>query len=132
MTEQDTEERRKKLVEKMTSERGYMPPGLTYLAGKDADFVEAYNGLYGCALKGGKALPVKTREFIALAILAYRNYPDGVYEHAKRALRNGATMQELVEAFETMMIPGGGPTLAVGLTALMRIEAEEKKQKPAD
>jgi AhpD family alkylhydroperoxidase len=131
MIEQDIEHRRKKLIDKMTEERGYMPPSLVYLAEKDIDFVEAYNALYALGLKDGKALPIKTRELIAIAILAYRGFTDAVYEHANRALRHGATKQELLEAFETMIVPGGGPAFATGLAALIRIEEDEKKQKQA-
>jgi alkylhydroperoxidase/carboxymuconolactone decarboxylase family protein YurZ len=81
-------------------------------------------------LRAGKALPVKTRELVAIAILASRTRDDGVYEHMKRALRHGATKQELLEAIETTIIPGGAPTFDTGIWALMRIvEEEEKKAK---
>ena len=121
--------RRKELLEAMTKERGYMLPPWAYLAEKDLEFLEAYNQLYQKGLADGKALSAKTREFIAIALLAYRGLGDGVYEHAKRALRLGATKQELLETIETSMIPGGAPTLSVGLRALMRIEEEEKEIK---
>ena len=69
------------------------------------------------------------REFIAIGILAYRGLEEAVYHHSKQALRLGATKQELLEAMETAMIPGGTPTLALGLRALSRIEEEEKAGK---
>ncbi len=72
---------------------------------------------------------MKTRELVAIAILAFRGLEGGVYEHMKRALRHGATKQELLEAIETSIIPGGAPTFATGLQALMRIEEDEKKAK---
>jgi alkylhydroperoxidase/carboxymuconolactone decarboxylase family protein YurZ len=123
MTQDDKQQRKAALLEQMAKERGYMHPSFLYLAEKDLDFLAAYNALYRCALNEGKELPVKTREFIAMAILAYRGLADGVFEHAKRAMQHGATVQELMEAFETMVIPGGAPTFATGLAALMRIEA---------
>jgi alkylhydroperoxidase/carboxymuconolactone decarboxylase family protein YurZ len=95
----------------------------------DPDFMEAYNNLYNNGLRSGKALLVKYRELAAIAILAYRTREDGVYEHRKRALRHGATHQELLEAIETTIIPGGGPTFDSGIRALMRIVEEEKAQK---
>jgi alkylhydroperoxidase/carboxymuconolactone decarboxylase family protein YurZ len=95
----------------------------------DPDFMEAYNNLYNNGLRSGKALLVKYRELAAIAILAYRTREDGVYEHRKRALRHGATHQELLEAIETTIIPGGGPTFDSGIRALMRIMEEEKAQK---
>ncbi len=126
MEQQDNESKKAQLLDGMAKERGYMHPSFLYLADKDLNFLAAYNALYGCALNEGKALPVKTREFIAMGILAYRGLADGVFEHAKRAIQYGASEQELLEAFETMVIPGGTPTFATGLTALMRIQAAGK------
>jgi AhpD family alkylhydroperoxidase len=129
MADQNVEKRRKNLIEAMSKERGYMPPPWAYMAEKDLDFIEAYNNLYERGLTAGKALPIKTRELVAMAILAYRGLTDAVYEHGKRALRHGATKQELLEAIETMIVPGGAPTFGTGLRALMMIEDEEKKNK---
>jgi AhpD family alkylhydroperoxidase len=114
----------------MTDQRGYMPGPWKFMADKDPDFIEAYNNLYTRGLSEGKALPIKTRELIAIAILAFRGRTDAVYEHTKRALRHGATKQELIEAIETMLIPGGAPTFSTALRALMRIEEEESKNQP--
>lgn len=91
--------------------------------------MEAYNNLYNRALTDGKALPAKTRELIAIALLAYRGLDIAVYEHAKRDLRLGVTKQELLEAIETSIVPGEAPTFSTGLGALLRIEEEEKKEK---
>ena len=125
----DEEKRRQRLIEAMSKERGHMPAHFAYMTGKDLDFIEAYNNLYTRGLTDGKALPIKTRELVAIAILAYRGITDAVYEHAKRALRHGATKQELLEAIETTIIPGGAPTFGTGLKALMMIEDDEMKGK---
>ena len=126
MKEEKVEKRVKDLIEKMEKERGYLAAAWRYLATKDVDFMEAYNNLYGAGLNAGKALPVKVRELIAIGILAFRGNEGGVYEHMKRALKHGATKQELLEALETAMVPGGAPILGPGLKALMKIEEEEK------
>jgi len=65
---------------------------------------------------------------IAIALLAYRGLENAVYEHVKRALRLGATKQELLEAIESSIVPGGATTFSTGLRALMRVD-EEKKAK---
>lgn len=116
---------REKLLKDMIAQRGYLPAPWAYTAEHDMDFLVAYNNLYACALDDGEALPIKTRELVAIAILAFRGNVDGVYEHAKRVLRNGGTKRELLEAFETTIIPGGAPTFATCIRALMRIENEE-------
>ncbi|MHB8771388.1 MAG: carboxymuconolactone decarboxylase family protein [Syntrophales bacterium] len=123
----EKEKRIENLKKRMRRERGRSSPYWEYAAEKDVDFQEAYNNLYDRGLTAGKALPVKTRELIAIGILAFRGSGDAVYEHMKRALRHGATKQELLEAIETAIIPGGAPTYAVGLKALMRIDAEGEK-----
>jgi AhpD family alkylhydroperoxidase len=123
------EKRIQELKEAMKKERGYVLPQWEYVAEKDVDFMEAYNNLYQCTLTDGKALSAKTRELIAIALLSYRGLKDAVYEHAKRAMRLGATKQEILEAIETSIIPGGAPTFSTGLQALMRIEEDEKKTK---
>lgn len=128
MGDEKTGKRVKDLIAAMEKERGYGSPPKFYVARKDPDFMEAYNNLYNIGLTAGKALPVKTRELVAIAILAYRGRENGVYEHMRRALRHGATKQELLEAIETTIIPGGGPTFDTGIRALMRIEEEEKNK----
>ncbi len=68
-------------------------------------------------------LPVKIRELAASAVLAYRAFPtlDG---HLRRALREGASMMELVEAMEAAALPGGFPVLHYALPFLIRIHEE--------
>jgi AhpD family alkylhydroperoxidase len=114
------------LKQAIRKKRGYVSPAWEYAADKDVDFQEAYENLYQRALGAGKALPVKTRELIAIGILAYRGAEEAVYKHMQRALRNGATAQELYEAIETTIVPGGAPAYSVGLRALMRLEGADK------
>ena len=129
MTDENKENRIRDLTDKMEKERGYKSPAWAFLTENDVDFMEAYNNLFSSGLTDGKALPAKTRELIAIVLLAYRGLEDSVYKHCKRALRLGATKQELLEAMETSILPGGAPTLFVGLRALIRIEEDEQKTK---
>jgi AhpD family alkylhydroperoxidase len=129
MVDEQTEKRIRDLKEAMRKERGRSSPQWEYAAEQDVDFQEAYNNLYEKGLTAGKALPVKTRELVAIAILAYRGNADAVYEHMKRAIKYGATKRELLEAIETALVPGGAPTFSTGLRALKRIDEEDKKAK---
>ena len=115
------------LKEAMRKQRGYIYPQWEFVAENDVDFMEAYNNLYDIGMKDGKALPAKTRELVAIGVLAYRGLENVVYEHMKRAMKLGATQQEIFEAIETTIVPGGAPTFYTGLCALMRIAEEEKK-----
>jgi len=130
MRDENVEKRRKDLIERMEKERGFLPAPWAYMANRDVDFMEAYNNLYNCGLTAGRALPVKTRELIVIVLLAFRgDSENSVYGHMKRALKHGATKQEILEALETSMIPGGASTFVIGLQALMKIEEEEEKSK---
>jgi AhpD family alkylhydroperoxidase len=128
MVNDSKQSKKNQLINRMERERGYVYPAWRYMVDEDVDFMEAYNDLYERALIDGKALPAKTRELVAMAILAFRGQENAVYSHMKRALRLGATKQELIDAIETMLIPGGASTFHVGVSALMRIEKEEEKE----
>jgi alkylhydroperoxidase/carboxymuconolactone decarboxylase family protein YurZ len=68
-------------------------------------------------------VPAKVREFVAIALLAFRGgEPAGLVAHMKRAMRLGATREELLEVLETCLIPGGAPTFHRGLAALMQVD----------
>ena len=115
----------KEIMQRIRRVRGYLPDEWAYVAERDPEFWDIYNALYEKVLSDGKALPAKTRELIAIGVLSYRELEQGVYNHAKRALRLGATRQELLEAVETVTVPGGSPALRAGLRGLMMLEEEE-------
>jgi alkylhydroperoxidase/carboxymuconolactone decarboxylase family protein YurZ len=129
MPREDRKKRIQKLLAEMEKERGYVSLAKNYVATVDPDFMEAYNNLYNNGLRAGKALPVKYRELVAIAILSYRTRENAVYLHMKRAMQHGATFRELLDAVETSIIPGGGPTFDTGTQALMTILEEEKEKK---
>jgi len=116
-------------MRRIERERGCIPGEWAYIAGKDPDFWDAYNALYEKALTDGKALPAKTKELIVIGILAYREFEEGVCKHAERALRLGATRQELLEAVETVTVPGGSPALRAGIAGLVMLEEKEEKER---
>lgn len=117
----------RELLEKTKRKRGYVVPEWEYAIKKDPEFFEAYNALYEKSLQDGKALPAKTRELIAIALLAFRGKESAVLAHTRRALRLGATKEEILEAVETSIIPGGAPTFSSGLSALLKLEEEKPK-----
>ena len=125
----DIKKRGEALIEKMKKDRGYIYPEWEFAARRDPDFMEAYNNIYRVALGDGQALPAKVREFIAIGLLSFRRDVGGVKSHIKRAMRLGATKQEILEAIETAIIPGGAPTLFVGLNAMISVLEEEEDKK---
>jgi alkylhydroperoxidase/carboxymuconolactone decarboxylase family protein YurZ len=117
--------RAEELIAKMKEDRGYIYPEWEYAARTDPDFVEAYNELYRRGLNDGQALSAKVREFVAIGILAFRGETGAVRTHMQRAMRLGATRQELLEAIETCIVPGGAPAFHCGLKALMQVTVQD-------
>ena len=53
----------------------------------------------------------KVREFVAIALLAFRGADrESLVAHMRRAIRLGATKEELFEVLEATLVPGGAPT----------------------
>lgn len=120
----------RELLREMESKRGYIYPTHQYLAEQDPAFLAIWNQLAGLALghdespdQPSAALPVKYREMIVSVLLAYRgSSTEGITAHVKRAIAHGATMRELLEAFEASVVPGGAPTFLAGVRAIMAAE----------
>jgi alkylhydroperoxidase/carboxymuconolactone decarboxylase family protein YurZ len=68
-------------------------------------------------------LAVKYREVCASMILALRFYPT-VPVHMRRAIREGATIAELVEAVQTVALLAGMPVLHFCLPFIKEIQEE--------
>jgi alkylhydroperoxidase/carboxymuconolactone decarboxylase family protein YurZ len=112
------------LIARMKQARGYIYPEWEFAARQDPDFVETYNRIYEQGLGEGRHVSAKVREFVAIALLAFRGADKaGLVAHMQRAIRLGATREELFEVLETCLVPGGAPTFHRGLSALLEVEA---------
>ena len=111
-------------AEALARQRGYHIDVYDWLAEKDPEFeklrLEYISHLY---TPSNPTLPVKYRELIVSILLAFRGLPS-TKMHLRRALNEGATMQELIEAFETASLPGGLPVMSFGLKQLIELESE--------
>jgi len=121
MSEQQTESAR-------SLAQGASPYGYSFwdwVAREDPDYVKARKPITDLSVGEGKALPLKYREMVIIAILAFRGaHEDFIVAHMKRAIEHGATKRELLEAMESAAVPGGGPCFAAGAQALMRLDNE--------
>ena len=128
MPEPSTAERADALITKMKAARGYIYPEWEFAARQDPEFVETYNRIYELGLGEGKHISAKVREFIAIALLAFRGSDRAaLVAHMQRAMRFGATREEIFEVLETCLIPGGAPTFHRGLSALMEVKSDGAK-----
>ena len=121
-SEADTS-RSDELIARMKKVRGYIYPEWEYAARQDPEFVETYNRIYELGLGEGKHVSAKVREFVAIALLPFRGLERaGLVAHMERAIRLGATREELFEVLETCLVPGGAPTFHRGLGALLEVK----------
>ncbi|HEU5394278.1 MAG TPA: carboxymuconolactone decarboxylase family protein [Candidatus Methylomirabilis sp.] len=120
--------RAKALAAQIRRDRGYTYPEWDLASRLDPAFMKAYNGLYRRSLGMSHALPLKYRELVASAVLAYRGEERSLILHLRRARTLGATEAEMLDAFEATVMPGGALTLLRGLRALLRLRAERRRR----
>jgi len=124
-TDTERAQRADALIARMKEARGYIYPEWEFAARQDPDFVETYNRIYEQGLGDGRHVSAKVREFVAIALLAFRGAEKaGLVAHMKRAIRLGATREEIFEVLETCLVPGGAPTFHRGLTALIELDGD--------
>jgi alkylhydroperoxidase/carboxymuconolactone decarboxylase family protein YurZ len=123
MSDNDRAMQAEQLIARMQAARGYIYPEWELAARTDPDFTDAYNRIYELALGEGRHVSAKVREFVAIALLAFRGADrEGLVAHMQRAIRLGATKEELFEVLEATLVPGGAPTFHRGLSALLEVE----------
>lgn len=123
MSDETKKGKSERLIKETIKSRGYIFPEWEFACIYDPDFFENYNNLYGSAVGKDGALSIKVKEFIALAVLAFRaSSTDVLAAHIKRAMNHGATKEELLEAFEVALVTGGAPTFLNGLKALLTLD----------
>ena len=75
------------------------------------------------ALSQRQKLAMAAALAVAIALLAFRGADrESLVAHMHRAIRLGATREELFEVLEATLVPGGAPTFHRGLSALLEVE----------
>ena len=97
------------------------------LRGDTPDVMKAFSGLAQAALVP-KALDVKTKELVAIAISVAIRCDDCIAFHVKSAMEHGATRQEVIDVLGMAIYMGAGPSV---MYASHAIEAFEQYSKPA-
>lgn len=96
-----------------------------WLANEDPAYIDVNQPFSDYSAGEGQALSIKYREMVMIGILAFRSRQEAVVAHMRRAIAHGATKRELLEALYAAQVPGGGPTLSVGVQGLMQLEQED-------
>ena len=122
------EEQAERLIAEMKAARGYIYPSHEFAARQDPEFLEAYNRLVGLALlhEGvdleNRALAPKYRELVVIGILAARG--GTALSHMRRAIRLGATEQEIMEVGQAAIVPAGAPAFLSVMSGLAQLHEE--------
>lgn len=109
--------------------RGYGYSSLRLLAEKDPAFLEAYDKLYDLVMRRKRIFPEKVKELFFLCAIAGRNPSDSnaMKNHMKRALKKGATKEEIIEALECAFLPSGALSLFYSINQLIDLAKDEKE-----
>jgi alkylhydroperoxidase/carboxymuconolactone decarboxylase family protein YurZ len=89
----------------------------------DAAFDDAREAMSAQVTASARHIPLKYHSLITACVLASRFYPS-IDQHILRALSAGATVVEIIEAFESASAEGGQPTLHFALYQLMHVIGE--------
>ena len=123
-----TDENPKSLAETqqaLAAERGYHFPTFEWLGEMDPEYEQARLDFVRMNYtRPGAEMPVRYRELVACAILAFRGY-SSLKLHLARALREGASLREVLEAMEVASVPGGMATLHYAVDQLIELERED-------
>jgi alkylhydroperoxidase/carboxymuconolactone decarboxylase family protein YurZ len=124
-------DRREAIVRRGERRRGFVPYWLREMADVDVDFLEAYERIYELtAVRRGK-LPPKFREMIVVAAVCIGGYLPGIKDHIRRALRLGATREEIVEVIQSAYFHTGALTLVHGMIGLIDVLKEREGEQGA-
>lgn len=116
--------RAERLIRRAIRRRGFAPAWLGLMAEVDLDFLEAYERIYELTAVRTRHLPARFRELVVVAAVAIRGYGPGLKDHIRRALRLGATREEIVEVLQSAYFHTGALTLVHGMLALAEVLAE--------
>ena len=91
--------------------------GLENLGQTNGQMVEAFMGLLGASYEP-KAIDLKTKELISVAIGCYNRCEYCIVYHTYKAFEAGATKEEILETAMVSVAFGGGPSMAYSVTLL--------------
>jgi alkylhydroperoxidase/carboxymuconolactone decarboxylase family protein YurZ len=126
-------DRREQIVRRGEARRGFVPYWLRFMADVDLDYLEGYERMYELTAVRRGRLPAKVRELVVVAAVSIGRYGPGIKDHIRRAMRLGATKEEIVEVLQSASFHTGALTLVHGLIALIDVlkEQEEAGARPA-
>ena len=100
--------------------------GLEGIAASNPEQVNAFMGLLGASYEP-KAVDLKTKELISVAVGCYNRCEYCIVYHCYKAFEAGASKEEIIEAAMVAVAFGGGPAMAYTVTLLKECIEEFEK-----
>ena len=85
------------------------PTRMSHAKASALDAARGFGGLYQAVMKAG-AMSVLEKELVALGISMAVRCDGCIYAHAEKAIKAGATREQIVEAAGVAVMMQGGPT----------------------
>lgn len=104
---------------------------LREMRGGAPDVMKGFSGMAQAALRAD-ALDTKTKELIALAIGIAVRCDDCIAFHAKAAVDQGASREEILETLAMAIYMGAGPSVMYAAHALAAYKQFDDTRKPQD
>ncbi len=118
------------LIRRIEETRGWILPEQEFMVRRDIEFYRRHNEKFDHFMTRDGVLPRKILELLYIVALCVR-LPAGetqtyIKNHVRQALAHGATEQEILEAVELTIFPGGSPSMNAGIKALMEVLGERE------
>ena len=109
---------------------GEWPSRMSHAKALALDTAKGFGALYQGVMKPG-ALSVRDKELLAVAIGMAVRCESCVYIHVDKALKAGATREQVLEAAGVAVMMQGGPTYTYLPTVVEALDALEPQETPA-
>lgn len=124
---------RQDLIDEMYAKRGYLFEWQVMLADEAPEFLKAFDATWtevNTDRPGG--LPARYRELVYATVASVLGEDVVARNHFHKALDQGATRAELIDALLVAWTPSGSRTLIHGLRSLLDVLTERGEYEPAD
>ncbi|MFD5824128.1 carboxymuconolactone decarboxylase family protein [Lentzea sp. NPDC060358] len=119
-----TENTDSEALAQVRAKRGYVLPVHELLDEVDPEILSRYDALASELLFADepRALELKTRYLVLVGVAtATKGDPDGIIHFARRAVANGASRREVLEAISLAGLPAGMPAIEEATQVLHRV-----------
>lgn len=117
-----------KMKEEFKQEMGFIPPGLSTGEELGSDLQEIMADYHGLIWRD-EVIPLKYKYLIALATAVFDDHETRAKLELKKAVKNGATREEIIEVLRQIVWLKGAPTLVKLAPILQFMRQELAKQE---